>query len=75
MKDISISATRTVTGHMPGRIHVTKADRRLQALTFIADREATSRLVPLLDEDWDGQATDIELYLGGYYGRQLHLNS
>jgi hypothetical protein len=73
LKNISVAATRDRMGHVPGRLHVTKYDRRTQALAFLADRDVP-RLVPLLDPDWDDMPEEIEQFLGGYRER-LHLSS
>ena len=53
MKDISICASKTPSGHVPGRSSISREEQRRRSLAFLATRDDERVPVPLLDEDWD----------------------
>ena len=53
MRDISICASKTPSGHVPGRSSISREEQRRRSLAFLAVRDDERRPVPLLDEDWD----------------------
>ncbi len=69
MKDISICASKTPSGHVPGRSSISREEQRRRSLAFLAARDDERRPVPLLDEDWD-ELVEHEGLLG--YARSTH---